>query len=84
MYRSNLTVFTQISQLIDRNFVNKIIYKYDANKHSKGFPVWNQLLCMVFGQLSKAHSLRDIAYGMSSIAGNLHHVNIRRLPKRST
>ena len=84
MYKSNLTVFTQISQLIDKNLVNSVIRKHKANKHSKGFPVWNQLMCMIFSQLSNAQSLRDITYGMSSTAGNLHHLDIRRLPKRST
>lgn len=84
MHKSKLTVFTQISQLIDRNLVNAVIRKYQADKHSKGFPVWNQLMCMIFSQLSHAQSLRDITYGMSSTAGNLHHLDVRRLPKRST
>jgi len=84
MYKSNLTVLTQISQLIDKNIVNSEIRKYQANKHSKGFPLWNQLMCMIYSQLSNAQSLRDITYGISSTAGNIHHLGIRRLPKRST
>ncbi len=84
MYKSNLTVFTQISQLIDKNLVNSTVRKHQSDKHSKGFPTWNHLMCMIFAQLSSAQSIRDITYGISSTSGNLHHLGIRRLPRRST
>lgn len=84
MHRSKLTLFSQISKLIDRNLVNNVVSHHRANLHSKGFPLWNQLMCMLFCHLSNAHSIRDIVYGMCSTTGNLHHIDIRRLPKRST
>jgi len=81
---SKLTVFTQIIQLIDRNLTNKVISYHKSDKHSKGFPVWSQLMCMLFCHFSNSHSIRDIVHGMCSTTGNLHHIDVRRLPRRST
>jgi hypothetical protein len=64
--------------------VSDVVLKYKANKHSKGFPVWSQLMCMLFCHFSNAQSIRDIVHGMCSTTGNLHHIDVRRLPKRST
>lgn len=84
MHKSNLTIFSQIAHIMDRNSINHIIKKHQANKHSKGFPIWNQLMCMIFCHLSNAQSIRDVVYGMCSTTGNLHHIDIRSLPRRST
>lgn len=84
MHSSNLTFFSQIIRLIDSSLVKKIVDNAQANKHCKGFPVWNQLLCMIFCHLSNSHSIRDIVNGMCSTTGNLDHINIRSLPRRST
>lgn len=84
MHRSNLTIFSQIAQTIDKDLVAKVVREHQADKHSKGFPVWNQLMCMLFCHLSNAQSLRDITYGMCSTTGNLNHIDVRSLPRRST
>ena len=84
MHKSNLTFFSQIIHLIDRNLIDRVIGKHQSDKHTKGFSTWNQLICMIFGHLSNAHSIRDIVYGICSTTGNLAHINIRSLPKRST
>ena len=34
--------------------------KYDCNRYVKHFTCWNQLLAMMFGQLSNRESLRDL------------------------
>lgn len=81
---SKLTLFSQIVQLIDRSLVNNVISSHKSDKHSKGFPVWSQLMCMLFCHFSNSHSIRDIVHGMCSTTGNLHHIDVRRLPKRST
>jgi len=81
---TKLTIFSQIAQLIDRGLANKVIAQHKSDKHSKGFPVWTQLMCMLFCHFSNSHSLRDIVHGMCSTTGNLHHIDVRRLPKRSS
>ena len=52
-------VFSQLVGHLDRNHFNYLARKYDGNKYVKHFSCWNQLLAMMFGQLSNRESLRD-------------------------
>lgn len=52
-------VFSQLVDHLDRNHFNYLARKYDGNKYVKRFSCWNQLLAMMFGQLSNRESLRD-------------------------
>lgn len=43
-------VFAQLVPFLDRNKFNYIVY--DGDKYVKHFTCWNQLLALMFGQLS--------------------------------
>ncbi len=45
-------VFSQLVPFLDRNKFNYIVCKYDGDKYVKHFTCWNQLLALMFGQLS--------------------------------
>jgi len=45
-------VFAQLASFLNRNKFNRIVVKYDGDKYVKHFTCWNQLLSLVFGQLS--------------------------------
>ena len=45
-------VFAQLVPFLDRNKFNYIVCKYDGDKYVKHFTCWNQLLALMFGQLS--------------------------------
>ena len=57
-------VFTQLVQFLDRNHLNYLVRKYDGDKYVKSYTCWNQLLTMMFGQLSNRESLRDLIVAM--------------------
>lgn len=44
---------------------------------------WNQLLTMMFGQLSNRESLRDLIVAMKAHAGKLYHLGIGKSVTRS-
>lgn len=50
----------------DRNHFNYLARKYDGNKYVKHFSCWNQLLAMMFGQLSNCESLRDVVVALEA------------------
>ena len=52
-------VFSQQVGLLDRNHCNNLARKNGGNKYVKHFFWGNQLLAMMFGQLSNHESLRD-------------------------
>ena len=81
----NVTLFSQILNLIDRNIFTKTVEKYKTDKHSKGINSWTHLVSMLFCQLSKAQSIREITNGLMSITGNLNHLGIQgKTPKKSS
>ena len=53
-------VFAQLIEFLDNNKLRHLVDKYDGNRYVKHFTSWNQLLAMMFGQLSNRESLRDL------------------------
>ena len=45
-------VFVQLTAFLNRTQFNNYVRKYDGNRYVKHFTCWNQLLAMMFGQLS--------------------------------
>jgi hypothetical protein len=54
-----------------------------AEKGAKGFTCWQQFVAMLFSQLGKAQSLREITGGLRTCEGKLLHLGIHA-PKPST
>lgn len=67
-------VFAQLTDFIDRNHFNYLVRKYDGDKYVKRFTCWNQLLTLMFGQLSNRDSLRDLI-----VTPEAHHDKCYRL-----
>ena len=59
-------VFSQLVSHLDRNHFNYLARKYDGNRYVKHFSCWNQLLAMMFGQLSNRESLRDVVVALEA------------------
>ncbi|MDQ3022502.1 MAG: DUF4372 domain-containing protein, partial [Bacteroidota bacterium] len=58
--KTNITLLAQIINNLNRDPFNSIVKKYDTDKHSKGINSWTHLVSMLFCQLAKANSLREI------------------------
>lgn len=81
----NVTLFSQIMQLINRNLFKKAVDKFKSDKHNKGINSWTHLVTMIFCHLAKAQSIREITNGIRSINGNLNHLGILvKSPSRSS
>ena len=58
--------------------------KHSAERAAKGFACWTQFVAMLFCQLGRADSLREICNGMACCLGRLVHLGIAKAPSRST
>ena len=76
-------VFAQLTRCLDRNHFNYLIKKYEGDKYIKRYTYWNQLLTMIFGQLSNQESLRNLIVPMEAHAGKLYHLGIGKSVTRS-
>ncbi|HEY2829356.1 MAG TPA: IS4 family transposase [Thermoanaerobaculia bacterium] len=60
-----------------------LVKEHEAERHARGFTSWEQFVSMLFCQLGRAQSLREICDGLGSIEGKARHLGIEA-PKRST
>ncbi|HON70823.1 MAG: IS4 family transposase [Tenuifilum sp.] len=67
-------VFAQIVEFLPQRIFDRFVTKYDGNKYVKHFTCWNQLLCMVFGQLTNRDSLRDLIVAINAHSGKSYHL----------
>jgi len=81
--RASCSMFSQILKLIPRNDFERIVKATGAEYRSKGLSSWSQFVGMLFCQLGRAHSLREIEGGLKSCEGKLAHLGIEA-PARSS
>jgi hypothetical protein len=79
-----LRLFSQVLSLINRDDFARAIRQQDAERSTKGFRCWDQLVAMTFCQLGGADSLREICGGLSTALGKLAHLGLKEAPSRST
>lgn len=78
------SMFSQILQLFPRSEFQVLVKETKAERHARGFSSWGQFVSMMFCQLGRAHSLREICHGLSSCEGKLSHLGIDEAPHRSS
>jgi hypothetical protein len=76
-------MFSQILKLIPRTDFERMVKETGAEFRSKGLSSWSQFVGMMFCQLGRAHSLREIEGGLKSCEGKLAHLGIEA-PARSS
>ena len=81
---TNVTLFSQIIQTLDRSGFDRLVNQHQSDKHHKGINSWTQLVTMLFCQFSKLNPLRDICNGLKSASGNLNHLGVRKAPAKSS
>lgn len=78
------SIFSQILQLFPRLEFAALVKHHKAERHARGFTCWGQFVAMLFCQLGRAHSLREICNGLAASEGKLRHLGLPDSPKPST
>jgi Domain of unknown function (DUF4372)/Transposase DDE domain len=77
------SLFSQILKFIPRSDFEGEVRKLNAERHARGVSCWQQFVSMMFCQLGRAHSLREIEQGLKSCEGKLSHLGIEALSRSS-
>src|SRR5438128_8251085 len=77
------SIFSQLLQLFPRIEFQQAVVTTKAERHARGLTCWGQFVAMLFCQLGRAHSLREICGGLASCEGKLAHLGIET-PSRAT
>lgn len=77
-------VFSQLTAFLDRSKFNRIVAKYKGDRYVKSFTCWNQLLAMMFGQLSNRVSLRDLIVALDAHHSKCYHLGVGKQVTKTT
>jgi hypothetical protein len=78
------TVFAQLLDLLPRRAFESAIQRYGGEKKLRRFSCMDQLLCMIFAQLTGRSSLRETVSCLRALGSRRYHCGIRVMPARST
>jgi DDE family transposase/uncharacterized protein DUF4372 len=81
--KASCSMFSQILKLIPRIEFERIVKETGAEYASKGLSSWTHCVSMLFCQLGRANSLREVEGGLKSCEGKLAHLGIEA-PARSS
>ena len=81
--KASCSMFSQILKLVPRLEFEQLVRETGAERAAKGLSSWSQFVAMMFCQLGRAHSLREISGGLKSCEGKLAHLGIEA-PARSS
>lgn len=77
-------VFAQLVSFLNRSKFNRIVSKYKGDKYVKHFSCWNQLLVLMFGQLSNRESLRSLIVALDAHYSKCYHLGMGKNVSRSS
>lgn len=77
-------VFAQLASFLNRSKFNRIVTKYHGDRYVKHFTCWNQLLALMFGQLSSRESLRDLVIALDAHQSKCYHLGMGKNVSRSS
>ncbi len=77
-------ILSQILDLVDRKMLLRLVERYDAESRVRHFGCRQQLICMVFAQVTWREGLRDIATCLNARPATLHHLGFSQPVAKST
>jgi len=67
-------IFAQLTDFLPRRTFDRIVSNHNGNKYVRSFTCWNQMLCMVFGQLTSRDSMRDLMLSIEAHRPKYYHL----------
>lgn len=67
-------VFSQLSFFLPRRAFDGIVEKYKGDYSVRHFTCWNQMMCMIYGQLSNRDSLSDLTLTINAHSEKAYHL----------
>lgn len=78
------TVFAQLVELLPRRAFENAVERYGGGRRVRSFSCMDQLLCMIFAQVTGRASLRETVACLRAIGPRRYHCGIRGPVSRST
>lgn len=76
-------IFAQITECLPKRVFDCIVARYSGDKYVRHFSCWNQMLCMIFGQLTNRNSLHDLVLAIDAHSRKTYHLGFGKNVIRS-
>jgi hypothetical protein len=77
-------VFAQLTELLPRRALDNAVARYHGDRRVRSLTCMDQLLCMLFAQITGRSSLRETVSCLSALGSRRYHCGIRGRVARST
>ena len=77
-------VFRQMLDFVNQYEFNKCVKRYSGNYRVRDFKCWNQLVQLLFGQITSLDSLRSICTCLQAHEGQLYHLGVKQSVDHTT
>lgn len=77
------TVFAELLKHLPRHQFEKAVSARNGDRYVKRFTAWNQLTTLLYAQISRKESLREIETGLAAHGERLYHLGLTGI-RRST
>ena len=79
----NQSIYGQLIKSLDREKIVEIIRKYFGEKYVKSFDGYTRLHTMLYVEIQRFDSLREIEKSMTAEVCKLLHIDINTVPRRA-
>lgn len=69
-------IFAQLTDFLPRRIFDRLVEKCSRNKKIRTFICWNQMLYMLFGQLTARDSMRDLMLSLEAHKNKYYHLGL--------
>ena len=77
-------IFAQLTEFLPQRVFDRIVKNHSGNKYVRTFTCWNQMLCMVFGQITSRDSMRDLMLSLEAHQPKYYHLGFgQRVSRRN-
>ena len=81
---SGIPVFGEIVKMLDKQKIDTLAAEMNANRYTKRLDAYQHLVIMLYAQLGRFESLRDLELGFLSAASRMNHFGMDYMVRRST
>ena len=82
--KSKKPLLSQILALVPKHIFKDCVRRYTSDKHCSCYLTYDQFVSMMFGQLNKCLTLREIAQGISVTPEFIKDIGLEQSPAKST
>ncbi len=73
------TVFSELLKLVPRYHFDKAVNSHQGDRYAKSFTSWKQFITLLYSQITRKDSLREIETGLLAQSNRCYHLGLTRV-----